>query len=420
MASKLSVVFAVIAGALLAPGPRAVAATPSPAAGDAGTAAPIHLTAVTRDDGVVVTVRSSIPDARARVRVYRRVVPYLEYTGSNVPVVPDGSPPVAETSPGDDGIAVFTDSDVTAGDILAYWARVDDFQTDVVVVRVRDSRALWSPRQVDESIEMMPRRYAGRVRIRVHGETVDGWPLRSVSAGNPDRMIAFVGGIHPGESGPEFLLPVFEQLVAERRDLLEAVGVAVLPLVAADTRKRLTDGYPTYLRRNANGVDLNRNFDADWERVDDEYGHKTSAPDSPTYRGPFPNSEPETQAVIDFVQDFDPVLLVSMHGPGIMLFSPTAENRDMERKLRQTALMMIAAYEAGDSIPASSNPVSPIPGTLSRWVVQARGIPAYDQENDAGEESVALNNHRLTREGLATFRRRNYRMWCGILEYLAR
>jgi hypothetical protein len=314
---------------------------------------------------------------------------------------------------------VFTDNDVHFGEVLGYWVGVNDYDSGIVTVRVRDPRVMWGPEEVDEAIDDVFKRFAGRVRVRTHGKTVDGWPLRSVSAGNPDRMFAVVGGIHPGEAGAEYLLPVFERIVDEDRDLLDSVGVAVLPLLNGDTRKRLADGHATYLRRNANGVDLNRNFDSAWNQIDIRYKNNTASPSSITYRGPYPNSEPETRAAIDFVETFHPALFLSMHGPGSLFVTPRLHANRLSAELHETARFLIDAYAGEDSIPKASEMMSQIPGTLSRWVADKFGVPAYDQENDGSPESLQFNEHAMTRETLDTFQKRNYHMWRRILERLS-
>ena len=68
----------------------------------------------------------------------------------------------------------------------------------------------------------------------------------------------------------------------------------------------MATGTPQYLRCNPNGVDLNRNFDANWDTVDLMYGLNTTIHGSITYRGPFPESEDETKAVVNFLHKVRP------------------------------------------------------------------------------------------------------------------
>lgn len=68
-------------------------------------------------------------------------------------------------------------------------------------------------------------------------------------------------------------------------------------------------GYEASTRCNANGVDLNRNFDAYW----DTYSRTGSCPGG---KGSAPFSEPEAQIIRDAVLAYKPVLFVDCHTQG--------------------------------------------------------------------------------------------------------
>ena len=78
-------------------------------------------------------------------------------------------------------------------------------------------------------------------------------------------------------------------------------------------REKMASGTPWYIRANAVSVDLNRNYDADFDSVDYSYNLSSADYRSPTYRGPYANSEPETQAVLSFLSDINPNALFSYH-----------------------------------------------------------------------------------------------------------
>ena len=64
------------------------------------------------------------------------------------------------------------------------------------------------------------------------------------------------------------------------------------------------DGIARRTRRNARGVDLNRNFPHKWVDLDGNYES-----------GRGPASEPETRAVMTFLQEIDPRRVISFHQP---------------------------------------------------------------------------------------------------------
>jgi len=63
------------------------------------------------------------------------------------------------------------------------------------------------------------------------------------------------------------------------------------------------------------GVDLNRNYPVEWEKA-------VSDPSSSVYRGPAPFSEPETQAIRDFVLEHDFTHAISFHSGLEFIFYP--------------------------------------------------------------------------------------------------
>ena len=69
----------------------------------------------------------------------------------------------------------------------------------------------------------------------------------------------------------------------------------------------------------ADGVDLNRNFDSRWG-LDDE--GSSGIPSDATYRGPDPNSEPETQALINFMHKMKFRFAISYHTYGNLVLYP--------------------------------------------------------------------------------------------------
>ena len=113
-------------------------------------------------------------------------------------------------------------------------------------------------------------------------------------------------------------------------ELLDTVEVWVMPVGNPDGyqytftnerlwRKNLRDNDGDGQITLADGVDLNRNFDAHWGYDDDG-----SSPDplSSTYRGTAPNSEPEVQVLVDFIQDNDFKFILSYHTYSNLILYP--------------------------------------------------------------------------------------------------
>jgi protein MpaA len=136
---------------------------------------------------------------------------------------------------------------------------------------------------------------AGRVARRtvVIGHSVDDRTLYAHVIG-PDsapRRLLLVGCIHGNECAGLRILTA----LARRRPL---PGVQLWIV-----RELNPDGTAADTRQNAHGVDLNRNFPDQWERITD-----------PTYdSGPRPASEPETRAAMRLIRRIHPAVTIWYH-----------------------------------------------------------------------------------------------------------
>jgi hypothetical protein len=383
-------------------------------------AGPFQLSAIVAGGRIRLTVSSDDSITGHTVTIHRKRVDGMEPN----PRPTEGGHEVHRSHIGVGDEITYVDRDVGPGNLFAYWITWDGDNSDAVTVCVRDSLAWWGGKQVDEYIERLRRRFPGEVRIETYGETVSGWKIRGVRAGNLDRCVAIVGGIHAAESGPEIVLPVFEALLSDNGDLLDSVGIAVLPLINADSRQRVADGYPVYLRRNSHGVDINRNFETDWDRVSFLYGESTANASSPTYRGESPASEVETQAVVAFVTETQPEVLFSLHGPGSQLLAPREDvGREQVERVRRVADVYRTAYirDFADTTLAAGqlHLRREMPGTLPLWALDTHGIVSFDVECDQSPECRALLDDEVAAEQLEVLRQRSYEAMRAVLSWLS-
>jgi murein peptide amidase A len=131
------------------------------------------------------------------------------------------------------------------------------------------------------------------VEVRTIGHSVKGRPIRAWRLGEPGkRRIVLVSTMHGDE-------PHTRRILETLRDgrPVRGVDLWVLPTYNPDGLARGT-------RRNARGVDLNRNFPHLWKDLDGTYES-----------GRRPASEPETRAVMAFLEEVDPRRVVSFHQP---------------------------------------------------------------------------------------------------------
>ena len=274
---------------------------------------------VLTDDGNTPYVRIEFTMANeAPLRVIRRRTDFvfrLDNISYFYGMTPEGGEVIFEGTPEKTcSFITIDDREVEIGSTYAYFVISDENKeafSGPAAVKVRDPYIFWDHGRILEKTEQLARDLGGRV-VDV-GETVGHKRLAALVLGNTERTVALFGAVHAGEAGAELCLTAAERVALTHPELLSRVGLAILPSVNADERERVVAGYPAYLRQNRNAIDINRNFNALWEVVGTGYGVSTDDPRAGTYRGPYPESEPETRAVVRLLDEYRPEVAISYH-----------------------------------------------------------------------------------------------------------
>jgi len=312
-----------------------------------------------------------------------------------------------------------------------YWVTPDgiNFRIYPAKIRARHPEIWWNQEKIERKIDELARLYPNRTKIVKVGKTVQGRPLRALLAGNPERRIVLIGSIHVSESGPELILPAVERLLKENSGLLEQIGIAALPCVNQDERERLiSTGYPLYLRKNAQGVDLNRNFDSIWDPSLLKPGAPTEDPQHETYRGPSPGSEPETQALCNLLRQSSPAAVLSFHSVNGLtnagfLYPANAEIEDNTGYVQQcreyASIYANGMYGPEDAAKYFWFRPSGYQGTLNSWVYKEFEVPAFDLELDDNPKTKIAIPDGVTPELLEEFQGRHYRALVEFMRAIA-
>ena len=161
------------------------------------------------------------------------------------------------------------------------------------------------------------------------GQSVRGAQIEAVRLGDGEKSIIMIGGLHAGAVPGSVSLA--EQAVRYFQDNLPLIPddatLYIIPSVNPDSSYS-----PGELegRLNANGVDLNRNWDCRW--TEDAIWRGNVIPGS---GGSAPFSEPETRALRNFIEDVDAKVVVfwearatnGLTSPGSCSSSPLVSNR---------------------------------------------------------------------------------------------
>ena len=125
------------------------------------------------------------------------------------------------------------------------------------------------------------------------GESVQGRPIRAWHLGEPGKKkVVLIATMHGNEPAPR-------QILTHLRDgrKIQGIDLWVVPVYNPD-------GLAHHTRKNAHGVDLNRNFPYRWADLDGNYESGRRAA-----------SEPEPRAMMRFLRDIKPAYILSFHQP---------------------------------------------------------------------------------------------------------
>lgn len=209
----------------------------------------------------------------------------------------------------------------------------------------------------------------GNGELTVIGYSVEGRPLEVYRFGNGDRHFMIIAGIHGG----------YEWNTVQLADeLMEKIKSGEILIPEDKTlfilRNLNPDGYEKDKgpdgRANANGVDLNRNWDADWQA--NWWGSECWNLRFIT-AGSEPESEPETQAAARFILENNIEALISYHSAGLGIF-PGGWPDDADSYNLAYRLSLVSPY----SYPPIETACD-FTGQLANWA-SLHGITAVDVE----------------------------------------
>lgn len=222
------------------------------------------------------------------------------------------------------------------------------------------------------------------------GTSVEDRDIVAYHYGTGDTELLFIGGIHGGYSWNTSLV-AYELMdyLDENPDVIpENVKVTVVPVMNPDGLYKVaeTDGRfkasdidstidTTSGRFNANNVDLNRNFDCDWQPKG-TWQQKTVDAGSKVF------SEPESQAIKNYVEKNQPTAVVAWYSSAGGVFASNCHGEVMSETKDLTNLFAKAsgykAYEEFDFYE--------ITGDMVNWLAK----------NDIPAISVLLTTHKDT------------------------
>lgn len=224
----------------------------------------------------------------------------------------------------------------------------------------------------------------------VLGSSVEERNIVAYHYGTGDTELLFVGGIHGGYSWNTSLVAyeLMDYLEANPDAVPEDIRVTVVPVLNPDglaavvgtegrfTEADVTSSESTQIagRFNANQVDLNRNFDCDWE-ADATWQNRSVSGGGAAF------SEPESQAIRDYIERTNPAGVVVWYSAAGGVFTSNCHSGVLAETETMTNIYADAsgyrAYEEFDFYE--------ITGDMVNWLAK-EGIPGI---------SVLLTTHEV-------------------------
>ncbi len=214
----------------------------------------------------------------------------------------------------------------------------------------------------------------------------------------PSPIILVQGAIH----AREFVTARLIMILARRFDAFGKLGKAVfIPAVDLDGIK-IAETFGDY-KANANGVDLNVNFDARWSTGKSNVFMKAKQ----NFVGKAPFSEPESAALRDFTLKVAPDATLSYHSKGEEIywdFHQTGNSADRDAELAE----LISASTGYVIKPSGASA-----GGYKDWCIEKLKIPAFTLE--VGEDRL---KHPIGKDEVFGIFLKNKNVVSDVLEYL--
>jgi hypothetical protein len=213
----------------------------------------------------------------------------------------------------------------------------------------------------------------------IYGYSFGDRELIAYRLGHGSEARALVGGIHGGyEWNTTVLVNEFQRYLTDNPDLLPAqLTLYMIPLANPDGAAAGTDRVVG--RMNGNGVDLNRNWDHQWQPV-------ASHGPWPVSGGSSPFSEPETASLRDFILAEEIQSVVFYHSAMSEVYPGAGTDTSKTLELAQLMASVIGYRYAPEGIPGQITT-----GNSADWLT-VNGITAVEVDLSSHEDIDWDNN----------------------------
>ncbi|WP_163539678.1 M14 family metallocarboxypeptidase [Gracilibacillus sp. YIM 98692] len=273
---------------------------------------------------------------------------------------------------------------------------------DIVAKDVVYPKTDYTYEQMEKDLQELHSIYDDQIERKTIGQSVDGRNIYAVKLGTGDKEIFINGSHHAREHmTTNVVMEMLDQYASANarnanyygysvREILAEVSIWFVPMVNPDgvtlVQKghwsannprevlRLNNGSSDFSSWKANirGVDLNRQYPADWKNI----RYAADNPGPKNYKGTLPLTEPEVKAIYDFTNQRNFETTVAYHSSGEIIywyFNNPSSTYDRDEAI---------ADQVGDITGYSpvTPSVNPSGGGYTDWFVQDHQLPGLTME----------------------------------------
>lgn len=257
------------------------------------------------------------------------------------------------------------------------------------------------------------------VYLSEYGRSVLGRPLLYICAGSGQRKVWYNASHHANEwITTNVLLKFMDELFSKSRTggniagfdaaaLLRENRLCFMPLVNPDgvdlvlgklgqsevaEARRIARAYPSIpfpsgWKANLQGIDLNLQYPANWEKAREiKFAQGFVSPAPRDYVGPAPLAAAESNALAAFTKAGSPDVTLSLHTQGEVIYWRFADFAPPGARELGEKLAAASGYTLSETPPVSDN------AGYKDWFIQDWNRPGYTVEMGLGENPLPLSD----------------------------
>lgn len=230
--------------------------------------------------------------------------------------------------------------------------------------------------------------------VSVIGYSIEKRPIYCIQIGTGEKSAVFAASFHGLEYLTSAALIHFAGEYSSEKNIHKKLRVYIIPMVNPDGVDIAVNGinpkniyhqdiiknmgiinYTECWQSNSAGVDINHNFDAEWQSI-------KMMPSPTKYGGKFPVSEPETKTVVKFLTLIRPELFIAFHSQGKEIYY---DFNNMENKRAEETGKALAA-SCGYKLCSPTGTASF--GGAKDWYIQEFHKQAFTVELGSGKNPL--------------------------------